>query len=260
MNDELKLAIERMDGVMGYDSSLNGLAWDRIKAALAAPSVPDAIQLEAAEIIGWGEQYARGWNACRAAMLSAAPSPPVRAQAATVVVDPAGGNFYHAHPLQIDGGTFWRCKHGVTGLNRDLTYKGCPGCAAEDPAAYARWHASDHSAQPAVGEDPEPVAYVTADALVAVQRMPAGVHAVLCQTQGAVCTVPLYTHPAPPARVTVDEAMVERALNERAKDDEDGSYFSSIRGVLSSFGVTDSDANALMRAALLAALGENANG
>jgi hypothetical protein len=40
-----------------------------------------------------------------------------------------GGNFYKPHYLMIDGGTFWRCKHGITGLNGNLEKIGCKECA-----------------------------------------------------------------------------------------------------------------------------------
>lgn len=28
----------------------------------------------------------------------------------------AGNNLYDSHPVMIDSGTFWRCDHGLTGL------------------------------------------------------------------------------------------------------------------------------------------------
>lgn len=38
------------------------------------------------------------------------------------------GNFYRPHPLMIDSGTFWRCKHGTTGLDADFNVIGCADC------------------------------------------------------------------------------------------------------------------------------------
>lgn len=43
----------------------------------------------------------------------------------------AGGNVYDAHPLLIDSGTFWRCKHGATGYAGGLEWIGCAPCAEE---------------------------------------------------------------------------------------------------------------------------------
>lgn len=52
--------------------------------------------------------------------------------------EPPGGNFYRPHTLMIDSSTFWRCKHGITGLGKDQDE--CKDCAADDPAAYRSWH------------------------------------------------------------------------------------------------------------------------
>lgn len=51
-------------------------------------------------------------------------------------LEPDGGNFYKPHMLQIDSGTFWRCKHGRTGMKNWMEYEGCTQCALENPKAY----------------------------------------------------------------------------------------------------------------------------
>lgn len=55
-------------------------------------------------------------------------------------LEPGGGNLYRPHTLQIDSGTFWRCKHGRTGLGNHGAWIGCDDCARADPDAFARWH------------------------------------------------------------------------------------------------------------------------
>jgi len=46
-------------------------------------------------------------------------------------MEPNGGNLYKPHTLQIDSGTFWRCKHGLTGYKEGLKWVGCMDCKAE---------------------------------------------------------------------------------------------------------------------------------
>lgn len=48
-------------------------------------------------------------------------------------------NFYDEHPLMLDSGTFWRCKHGNTGIkpgtgNQPPKFIGCRECKAEKEA------------------------------------------------------------------------------------------------------------------------------
>lgn len=58
----------------------------------------------------------------------------------TQILEAPGGNLYHPHPLMIDSGTFWRCKHGTTGFKGNLEWVGCLECANEDPEAFAKFH------------------------------------------------------------------------------------------------------------------------
>jgi hypothetical protein len=41
----------------------------------------------------------------------------------------------------VDSGTFWRCKHGRTGLGSGMAWVDCAECAADDPEAFARFNA-----------------------------------------------------------------------------------------------------------------------
>ena len=43
-------------------------------------------------------------------------------------MEPNRGNLYEPHYLQINSGTFWRCKHGSTGYKSGLIWKGCWRC------------------------------------------------------------------------------------------------------------------------------------
>jgi hypothetical protein len=45
-------------------------------------------------------------------------------------------NVYAEHPLMIDSGTFWRCKHGTTGINGELNFIGCEECKKEATPRY----------------------------------------------------------------------------------------------------------------------------
>lgn len=54
-------------------------------------------------------------------------------------LEPDGGNFYNPHMLQINSGTFWRCKHGYTGMKNWMEYRGCRECALENPVGYFRF-------------------------------------------------------------------------------------------------------------------------
>lgn len=40
-------------------------------------------------------------------------------------------NVYDDHPLMINSGQFWRCKHGNTGLDNNANWIGCLACAEE---------------------------------------------------------------------------------------------------------------------------------
>ena len=54
-----------------------------------------------------------------------------------VEVEPSGGNLYRPHPiLWKDSGTFWRCKHGLTGFSDNMNWIGCLECEKDDPEAY----------------------------------------------------------------------------------------------------------------------------
>ena len=37
-------------------------------------------------------------------------------------------NMYDEHPLMINSGAFWRCKHGNTGHDKNLNFIGCEKC------------------------------------------------------------------------------------------------------------------------------------
>jgi hypothetical protein len=55
-------------------------------------------------------------------------------------LEPNGGNLYRPHMMQVDSGTFWRCKHGTTGFASGMEWVGCDQCAAEDPDAFRKWN------------------------------------------------------------------------------------------------------------------------
>jgi len=40
-------------------------------------------------------------------------------------------NVYDDHPLMINSGKFWRCKHENTGLDNNANWIGCLACAEE---------------------------------------------------------------------------------------------------------------------------------
>jgi len=54
-------------------------------------------------------------------------------------LEPNEGNLYGPHSLQIDSGTFWRCKHGKTGFGKNLSWRGCLRCAISNPRGYIRF-------------------------------------------------------------------------------------------------------------------------
>ncbi|HVX56958.1 MAG TPA: hypothetical protein VHA37_04450 [Candidatus Saccharimonadales bacterium] len=64
----------------------------------------------------------------------------------TPPLEPNGGNLYRPHPLMVNSGLFWRCKHGTTGFDAAADghdtpeWGGCTKCAQEDPEAFKRWN------------------------------------------------------------------------------------------------------------------------
>lgn len=70
-------------------------------------------------------------------------SPAVRVEAEPEDLEPAGGNFYNPHPILINSGTFWRCKHGNTGLKSLSEVIGCEECAKENPEGFNRFHGKE---------------------------------------------------------------------------------------------------------------------
>lgn len=55
------------------------------------------------------------------------------------LLEPNGGNLYNKHPLMVNSGTFWRCKHGTTGHGKD-GWEGCSVCALENPEGLHNFH------------------------------------------------------------------------------------------------------------------------
>lgn len=64
-----------------------------------------------------------------------------------LLANPEGGNLYEVHPLQVNSGTFWRCKHGSTGHIQGLVWAGCKLCALDNPVGFYRFHFSDITAE-----------------------------------------------------------------------------------------------------------------
>jgi len=281
MNDELKRALDDLRAIGSeqateYNKCHGGrcgnledrieAACNTIEATLAAPSVPDAMPIR-----GRRDEYSDGWNACRAATLSAgaresvsvpdgwklvpvelteameaaghaeyekamlgnrrnvtaacrrqwsamvkaSPSPPVSAQAA-----------YDAPRCPSCGYTLRDCReqmdhhlcgqpdpppkcamcndHGAVGnFAQDGSFDGrpCPDCEARESTA---------PAQPAVGEAPEPVAYRWRQkGETHWNRWASIIGGSAPHFEDGIFEVE-YAY-SPPARVTVDEAMVERA-------------------------------------------------
>lgn len=65
------------------------------------------------------------------------PSQPAQEQAN---LEPDRGNLYRPHKFMIHSGQFWRCKHGLTGWDRNMEFIGCKDCESDDPEAFARFH------------------------------------------------------------------------------------------------------------------------
>lgn len=52
-------------------------------------------------------------------------------------------NLYDPHPLMIDSGTFWRCKHGTAQSPQPIHDNPAPNPVAENPEGFMRWHKKD---------------------------------------------------------------------------------------------------------------------